>query len=219
MERCLNQKQGFKNYFRTPCLMERNFIFYGALAKFLKHLVNFFQDKIKFNRFISKLDLYMLCFRSQVKFIPTNVPTSMHYQLLKILCIALHYQDLESVENVLRPLKNYDTCIRTLIRAKNLSHFLDRKEGTEINVHLEWIGGMAPFLAKIMAKCKNPNAPNKFGSTAMHLVAKLGLFKIAEVLLPYCNNLDARDHDGKTALDIAIQWKHHKTVKILNSAL
>ena len=74
-------------------------------------------------------------------------------------------------------------------------------------------------MKKIIVQCKNPNAANENGSTAMHLVAKLGLNKIAKVLLPYCNNLDTKDQDGKTALDIANEKRHYKTVKILNSAI
>ena len=212
LERCLNQKNGFNEYFRTPSLLERSVEFDVALAKFLKDMVKIFKI-LNMNKQFIKIELNRFSFRSQVRFIPSNVPTSMHNQMLNVLCIAMYYQDLESVINVLRPIKNYDTCVRTLIRAHDLSYLL------EMDISKQQIGGMAPFWEKIMKKCKNPNAPNEVGSTAMHLVAKLGLFKIAEVLLPYCNNLDARDQDGKTSLDIAMEWKHHKTVEILNSGL
>ena len=109
MERFLNQKHGF-----PPPYMKRGLEFDSALKIFLNHLVISFQHKINF---IDKTGLNKLSFQSQVKFIPTNVPITMHYQLLKILCIAIYYQDLESVKSLLRPMKEYDTCVRTLIKA------------------------------------------------------------------------------------------------------
>ena len=78
---------------------------------------------------------------------------------------------------------------------------------------------MATLIEKIASQCKNPNAPNKFGSTAMHLAAKFGLDKFAKVLVPFCNNLDARNKYGKTALDIAKEKGNFEIVKILKSAI
>ena len=75
------------------------------------------------------------------------------------------------------------------------------------------------FIEKIATKCKNPNAPNKSGSTAMHLIAKLGLYKVTTILLPYCKNLGQRDQDNKTALDIAIENENYETMTILKDAI
>ena len=117
------------------------------------------------------------------------------------------------VKVLLASLKNHDTCIRLSIIAYDFVR--GRSVGTN------WISDddLLIFMERIMKKCKNPNAPNKNGSTAMHLVAELGNFKIAKILFPYCNNLDSKDQDGKTALDIANEMKHYRTVKILNSTL
>ena len=41
------------------------------------------------------------------------------------------------------------------------------------------------------------------------------VYKIAKCLLPLCNNLDAKDQDGKTALDLAYENGHHEVVRIL----
>ena len=43
----------------------------------------------------------------------------------------------------------------------------------------------------------------------------MGLYKIAKLLLPFCNDLDAKDQDGKTALDLAYENGHHEVVRIL----
>ena len=81
------------------------------------------------------------------------------------------------------------------------------------------MNAMAPFIEKIASQCRNPNAPNENGSTALHLVAKLGLDEIAKVLIPFSNNLDARNKYGKTALDYANEEGNFEIVKILKSAI
>ena len=49
----------------------------------------------------------------------------------------------------------------------------------------------------------------------MHLVAELGLDEIAKVLVPYCHNLNEKDQNGKTALDIANEKGHFEIVKLI----
>ena len=147
-----------------------------------------------------------------VKFIPSNCPIESRDHLMSILAFAISWEELDLVHNLLAALKNHDTCFRLSIVAYDFirsadSYYIDRNDD------------LIFFMEKIMVQCKNPNSPNKCGSTAMHLVAELGNFKIAKILFPYCNNLDAKDQDGKTALDIANEMKHYRTVKILNSTL
>ena len=154
-------------------------------------------------------------FKQYVKFIPSNCPTESKDYLMRFLAFAISWKEMDMVKVLLASLKNHDTCLRLIISAMESN----RIKHESLEAHLKRMNDKAPFMEKIASQCKNPNAPNKFGYTALHLVAKLGLDKIAKVLIPFSNNLDARNKYGKTALDIAIQWKHHKTVKILNSAL
>ena len=130
---------------------------------------------------------------------------------MRFLAFAISWKEMDMVKVLLASLKNHDTCLRLSI----LAYDFIRNAGTNYIFNDD----LLIFMEKIMVQCKNPNAPNKNGSTAMHLVAKLGNFKIAKILFPYCNNLDAKDQDGKTALDIANEMKHYRTVKILNSTL
>ena len=150
-------------------------------------------------------------FKQYVKFIPSNCPTESKDYLMRFLAFAISWKEMDMVKVLLASLKNHDTCLRLSIVAYDI---VRRRRTNYISND-----DLLIFMEKIMKKCKNPNAPNKNGSTAMHLVAELGNFKIAEILFPYCNDLDAKDQDGMTALDIANEMKHFRTVKILNSAL
>ena len=189
----MNQKHGC-----PPPYMKRGLEFDSALKIFLNHLVISFQHKINF---IDKTGLNKLSFQSQVKFIPTNVPITMQYQLLKILCIAIHYQDLESVKSLVRPMKEYDTCVRTLIKAKHICHNLGFRH--------------AKIVQKIAQACKNPNKPNNFGNTALHLAAQRGQIEVVKVLLPFCKSMNAKNHKQKTAMQVAYENGHYNIVKLL----
>ena len=150
------------------------------------------------------------------KFIPSNCPTESRDHLIQLLAFAISWEEMDMVKILLASLKNHDSCLRLIITAFKYH----RKAGTSTKNHYRPLNDRKfQSMEKIIVQCKNPNAPNKSGSTAMHLVAKLGLHKIARILLPYCNNLDTKDQDGKTALDIANEKRHFKIVKLLNSAL
>ena len=112
-------------------------------------------------------------------------------------------------------MKNQDTCLRLIISAMESN----RIKHESLKAYLERMNDKAQFITKIASQCKNPNAPNKFGYTAVHLVAKLGLDKIAKVLIPFSNNLDARNKYGKKALDYAKEEGNFEIVKILKSAI
>ena len=130
---------------------------------------------------------------------------------MKLLHTAVCWKKLDMAKILLASLKNHDTCLRLTISAMESN----RHEHTKVEAHLKWMDEKAPFLEKIAIQCKNPNAPNEFGSTALHLIAKMGLYKIAKVLLPFCNDIHVKDHNGKTALDIAYENGHHEVVRIL----
>ena len=146
-----------------------------------------------------------------VKFIPSNCPNESKRHLMKLLHIAVSWKKLDMAKILLASLKKQDTCLRLTISAMEAN----RHEHTQVEAHLKWMDEKAPFLEKIAFLCKNPNSPNEFGSTALHMIAKMGLYKIAKSLLPICNNLDAKDQDGKTALDLAYENGHHEVVRIL----
>ena len=151
-----------------------------------------------------------------VKFIPSNGPPESKSHLMRLLAFATSWEKLDMVKVLVASMKNHDTCLRLTISA----YKYHRKAGTSVKDHYKTMNDqMVSFMKKIIVQCKNPNSPNESGSTAMHLVAKLGMNKIAKVLLPYCKNLDKKDQDGKTVLDIANENRHYKTVKILRSAL
>ena len=150
-----------------------------------------------------------------VKFIPSKFPVESKKHLLMILNQAVRWEDLEMVKMLLASLKNQDTCLRLTISAMESKRF---KHET-LEAHLKWMNDKAPFIEKIASQCKNPNAPNKFGYTALHLVVKLGLDKIAKVLVPFSNNLDARNKYGKNALDYAKEEGNFEILKMLKSAI
>ena len=150
-----------------------------------------------------------------VQFIPSGCPVESKKHLLMILNQAVCWEELEMVKTLLAALKNQDTCLRLIISAMEFN----RNKHEKLEAHLKWMNDKAPFIEKIASQCKNPNAPNKFGYTALHLVAKLGLDEIAKVLIPFSNNLDARNKFGKKALDYAKEEGNFEIVKILKSAI
>lgn len=52
----------------------------------------------------------------------------------------------------------------------------------------------------------------------MHLAIKAGRLKIVKLLLDQGANINAKDKDGKTPLDIAIDRKHDSILKYLKQA-
>ena len=45
----------------------------------------------------------------------------------------------------------------------------------------------AKIVRRFARYCKNPNMPNNFGTTPLHLAAKFGLVEIVKVIIPVCN--------------------------------
>ena len=168
---------------------------------------------------VNRLHLIMNTFHSfaqkYVKFIPSNCPIESKEHLMMLLNHTIRREKLDMVKTLLAALKNQDTCLRLTISAMESNRIKHEK----LEAHLKWMNDKAPFIEKIASQCKNPNAPNKFGSTALHLVVKLGLDKIAKVLVPYCDDLDTKDENGKTALDIANEKGNFEIVKILKFAI
>ena len=188
------------------------------LVQFLEKISKL--DRAKIIDIIPKLDshpcrcgnkLFLACetvkliTQKYVKFIPSNFPTESKQLLMGLLYSALCWEKLDMTKSLLTVLKSVDSCLRLAILALE-----------SMKSHSpELMDSRAPFLGKIISLCKNPNAPNDFGSTAMHLVAKLGLDEIAKVLVPYCHNLNEKDQNGKTALDIANEKGHFEIVKLI----
>ncbi|XP_014278502.1 putative ankyrin repeat protein RF_0381 [Halyomorpha halys] len=53
------------------------------------------------------------------------------------------------------------------------------------------------------------------GNTALHLAAKKGYLKIAEILLKHGHKIDIKNNDGKTPLDEAIEGRHSSIINLL----
>jgi hypothetical protein len=62
------------------------------------------------------------------------------------------------------------------------------------------------------------STPLLYGRTPLHLAAAMGQSKLAECILQHGGNALARDHFGKTALEIARRYGHHSIVEILEHA-
>ena len=152
-----------------------------------------------------------------VRFIPPNCPYQSKPHLRRLLREAIYRREnLDMAKTLLAAMKNQDTCLRLTISAIDPFIILRYRDS---EIQMKRMNDVAAFIEKIASQCKNPNAPNKFGSTALHLAAKFELDKIAKVLVPYCNNLDARNKNGKTALDIAKEKGDFEIEKILKSAI
>ena len=146
-----------------------------------------------------------------------NCPSQSRPHLTRLLREAIYRREnLDMAKSLLAAMKNQDTCLRLTISAIDPIIIL-RYRNSE--VQMKRMNDAAAFIEKIASQCKNPNAPNKFGSTALHLAAKFGLDKFAKVLVPFCNNFDARNKYGKTALDYAKEKGNFEIVKILKSAI
>ena len=197
----LKQNHFNAKYFNVPTFMQRSLLFDKRLEGFLNHLANFFSE----NLMNTKQD--KLSFQFQVKCVPIKVPFYFaNYYLMKALCVPIYHQDLESVKYLLRPMKEYDTCVRTLIRAKNICNSLGFKISEKQH---------AQIVQQIAKACKNPNQSDSSGNTAIHLAAQKGQFEVVKVLLPFCKSLNAKNHKQKTAMQVAYENGHHKIVKLL----
>ena len=51
--------------------------------------------------------------------------------------------------------------------------------------------------------CKNPNPKDDLGRTPMHIAIENGHIDFVKALIPYWNNKMAKNHEGKTAFQIA----------------
>ena len=156
--------------------------------------------------FFRKVTHVQVIIQKYVRFIPPNCPIESSKHLKRLLYVGICWKNLDMVKILLASMKNQDTCLRLTISAMVSNNYFKYMKNKS-------------FIEKIASLCKNPNAPNKSGSTAMHLVAKLGLDKVATILLPYCKNLGQRDQDRKTALDIAIENENYETMTIIKDAI
>ena len=226
--KCYSCVDQFVNLFQNlETIVKDNDIYYFRYFTFIEPkspkeqvLLQFVQNLAKVTDAISKFSLknenlathFDKIVHAQVitlkyaRFIPPNCPMESSKHLKRLLYVAIRWKKLEMAKTLLAAMKNQDTCLRLTISAMSSNSYIIYKNDMT-------------FIEKIATKCKNPNAPNKSGSTVMHLVAKLGLDKIAMILLPYCKNLGQRDQDKKTALDIAIENGNYETMTIIKDAI
>ena len=164
-------------------------------------------------------------------YVPSQVPSTLRPHLMTILSFAIQKESLDLVLLLLKPLIEYDTCISTMILALATPHYRllydeemwdikNVEELNDFNLHYDKIDQLkhAEVVRMIAEECKNPNTPNNFGATPLHLAAKFGLIEMVKVLIPICKNLDEVDQGQKTALKIAEENGHHEIVKLLTNA-
>ena len=74
-------------------------------------------------------------------------------------------------------------------------------------------------IVKILASLTNNclNVTDKYGWTALHTAAVNGEIEITKFLAPLMDNLNARNEDGKTPIDLAKRKGHNEVVKFLES--
>ena len=63
--------------------------------------------------------------------------------------------------------------------------------------------------------CENPNPQNYFGETPMHIAAEHGHVKFVKALIPYWNNKMAKNHEGKTAIQIAKEKGYQEIMDLM----
>jgi len=78
--------------------------------------------------------------------------------------------------------------------------------------HFECLG---PGLDYLVRAGWNVNSHDAQGQTALHKAAFLGYTATLRTLLEQGANPDARDADGLTARDLALQWKKGPAIKVL----
>ena len=65
----------------------------------------------------------------------------------------------------------------------------------------------------------NPNAPDKYGETPIHLAAQDGHTEVVKFLAPLTDNPNAPDNDGETPISLAAEFGHSEIVNVLTSII
>ena len=164
-------------------------------------------------------------------YVPSQVPSTFRPQLMTILNFAIQMQNQKLILYMLRPLRDYDTCLSSLILAlvtptcrnlynKEVCYIENIEDFDEIKLLYSKIDQLmhANIVKKFAGKCKNPFSSNNFGTTPIHLAAMFGLIEIVKALVPICNNLNVLNQEQKTALQITEENGYHKIIKLLTPA-
>ena len=69
------------------------------------------------------------------------------------------------------------------------------------------------FAARILDRDSNPS--DSWGTTPMHIAAKLGHVEFVKALVPFWHNCLKEDRDGKTAYQIAKEKGHEEIMKLM----
>lgn len=75
--------------------------------------------------------------------------------------------------------------------------------------------GDAARVAELLAQGADPNAHNRFGSTALHLAARHGHLSVVELLLAHGAAASRRDNHGNTPAVLATWGVHREVLRTL----
>ena len=64
----------------------------------------------------------------------------------------------------------------------------------------------------------NPNAPNKYGETPIHVAARNGHTEIVKILVSLTDNPNAPTNNGDTPIDVAITEEICQILKSFNTS-
>ena len=144
-----------------------------------------------------------------IRFIPSSCPPTSMMNLMKLLEYVLRKPrpDLQLVKILLAATKDFGTCVRKVIyilKTYDGPRPLNQKNAIKIAVHF----------------CKNPNMPNEFGNTAIHMASEFNYLDIIVDLIPYCNNLDIVNDKGYNCLASVVEKlyfvkEHAEIVKMI----
>ena len=135
-----------------------------------------------------------------IKFIPSSCPPASEVNLMKLLSFVLRGSgpDIELVRILLAATKDFDTCVRKVL------HILKSYDE-------HWAISHRKVIRKIVIYCcKNPNMPDKFGNTAIHLASDFNYLHIIEELIPYSDNYDIVNEKGKNCLASVVEKLHYR---------
>ena len=77
--------------------------------------------------------------------------------------------------------------------------------------------GRAELVRLLLAKGISPDTADEYGSTSLHIAAKEGNSVIAERFIEAKADINRKDKDGNTALDLAIFYGHSHVVELLSN--
>ena len=206
-------------YFRSPCMKNVDQKMEKILEEFVKKLFDitpYYLFRRRFNLLVNRCrcfgnDRIFHCVIPKIEsimpklvnFIPAKCPENSRPYLMKMLRYAVGKCDLQMAKSLLSPLKEYDTCLRTILSA--------------LDLNLDYGDKNVEIIKQIVFECKNPNASNENGNTAMHLAIKLGCVKVVRILMELSASILDRNKRGQTPLDFLEENFDFRLVHLLLS--